>query len=251
MIPRKRSSAVESRDAELLPLIDKMKQEHPFWGYRRIWANLRFKHGLEVNQKRVLRILREHKLLVNRVEYKAKRTNNRPKPRASRSGEWWGIDMTKILTNSGWAYLVVVLDWYTKKIVGYSCESHSRSSEWLEALNMGINAQFPDGVRDKGLRLMSDNGCQPTSVRFMSECGILGVEQVFTSYNNPKGNADTERMIRTIKEELIWLNEYEDIWELKTALKSWISSYNREYLHSALGWMTPEQFEEKTLLTLA
>jgi transposase InsO family protein len=73
---------------------------------------------------------------------------------------------------------------------------------------MAVNRQFPEGVRGKGVHLMSDNGCQPTSVRFMSDCAVLGVKQTFTSYNNPKGNADTERIMRTIKEELLWLNEY-------------------------------------------
>ena len=54
---------------------------------------------------------------------------------------------------------------------------------------------------------MSDNGCQPTAVSFMTACGRMEIEQAFTSYNNPKGNADTERMIRTLKEELLWLQE--------------------------------------------
>ena len=235
----------------ILPLICKLKQEHPFWGYRRICATLKYKHGIVVNHKRMLRLLKEHNLLVNRKEYKAKRTGSRPKPKPTRPNEWWGIDMTKVMTGTGWAYLVIVLDWYTKKIVGYSCETQSRSKEWLEALDMGLNRQFPEGGRNQGLRLMSDNGCQPTSVRFMSECNILGVEQAFTSYNNPKGNADTERMMRTIKEELVWINEFADIWEFKKALKDWIDSYNSDYLHSALGWMTPEQFEENTLLVSA
>ena len=66
----------------------------------------------------------------------------------------------------------------------------------------------PDGVRDQGLSLMSDNGCQPTSIAFMAACGTLGVHQMFTSYNNPKGNADTERFMRTLKEECLWLQEW-------------------------------------------
>lgn len=248
---RRRSSSVSARDGELLPLIEELKAEHPFWGYRRIWATLKYRYRLSINHKRILRLLREHNLLVTRKEYKAKRISNRPKPVASRANELWGIDMTKIMTNSGWAYLVVVLDWYTKKIVGYRCDSWSNTQDWLDALDMGLNRQFPDGVRGKGLCLVSDNGCQPTSVRFMSECALLGVEQIFTSYNNPKGNADTERMMRTIKEEIIWINEFKDIWDLKTALKQWVEGYNRDYLHSALGYKTPEQFEQENLLAFA
>lgn len=251
MISRKRSSSVEERDSEILPLICELKQEHPFWGYRRICATLKYKHSIVVNHKRMLRLLKEQNLLVNHKEYKAKRTGNRPKPKPTRPNEWWGIDMTKVMTDAGWVYLVIVLDWYTKKIVGYSCETQSRSIEWLEALDMGLNRQFPEGGKNQGIHLMSDNGCQPTSVKFMSECNVLGVEQAFTSYNNPKGNADTERMMRTIKEELVWINEFTDVWEFKKALKDWIDNYNSDYLHSALGWMTPELFEQNTLLVSA
>ncbi len=64
-------------------------------------------------------------------------------------------------------------------------------------------------MRGNGLKLMSDNGSQPTSLSFMKACSNLEVEQVFTSYNNPKRNADTERMIRTIKEELVGLRDWE------------------------------------------
>jgi transposase InsO family protein len=67
----------------------------------------------------------------------------------------------------------------------------------------------------------------------MKSCSNLEVEQVFTSYNNPKGNANTERMIRTMKEELFWLREWHSERELNLALDKWVKYYNRNYLHSA------------------
>jgi putative transposase len=113
------------------------------------------------------------------------------------------------------------------------------------ALEKGLNREFPAGVRGHGLKLMSDNGSQPTSLSFMKACSNLEVGQVFTSYNNPKGNADTERMIRTMKEELFWLREWENERELSQELNKWIEYYNRSYLHSALGYSPPIQAEEK------
>jgi putative transposase len=92
---------------------------------------------------------------------------------------------------------------------------------------------------------MSDNGSQPTSISFMKVCSNLEVQQVFTSYNNPKGNADTERMIRTMKEELLWLREWDNERELSQELDKWVDSYNRNYLHSALRYRTPIQAEEE------
>jgi transposase InsO family protein len=174
----------------------------------------------------------------------AKRVSERPKPKPDRPRQWWGIDMTKVMTDSGRAYVVIVLDWYTKKIVGHYSGTRATTREWLEALEKGLNREFPGGVRGHGLKLMSDNGSQPTSLSFMKACSKLEVEQVFTSYNNPKGNADTERMIRTMKEELLWLREWEYERELSKELDKWVEYYNRSYLHSAVGYRTPVQVEE-------
>jgi len=136
------------------------------------------------------------------------------------------------------------LDWYTKKIVGHYSGARATSRDWLEALEKGLNREFPGGVRGHGLKLMSDNGSQPTSLSFMKACSNLEVQQAFTSYNNPKGNADTERMIRTMKEELFWLREWESERELSCELDKWVDYYNRSYLHSAHGYRTPVQAEE-------
>ena len=160
--------------------------------------------------------------------------------------------MTKVMIEgSGWVYLQVVLDWYTKKIVGYSLSKVSKTSDWLEALNNAINEQFPEGIRETiqmPLRLISDNGCQPTSERFMKACSQLNIEQIFTSYNNPKGNADTERVIRTMKEDMVWLSEWEKVSVFEEELKRWIERYNNDYPHSSLGYKTPVQFEQEYVL---
>jgi len=207
---------------------------------------LRYVNGLIVNKKRIYRLMREHNLTVKpNPRLIAKRVSERPKPRTERPKEWWGIDMTKVMTDSGWVYVVIVLDWYTKKMVGHYSGRLARSGEWLEALENGLNREFPGGVRGHGLKLMSDNGSQPTSLSFMKACSILEVHQAFTSYNNPKGNADTERMIRTIKEELFWLKEWENERELSLELNKWIGYYNSGYLHSAHGYRTPIQAEKE------
>ena len=233
------------RDERLLPQIQQLKAEHPFWGYRRIWASLRFVEQVPVNKKRMLRLRREHHLLVQpNLRLKAKRTPAGSKPRPKRPHEWWGIEMTKVMvTGFGWISIVVVLDWYTKKIVGYYAGVPCAAKHWLAALHMAVNQQFPDGSRGQGLSLMSDNGCQPTSLAFMEACSTLEIHQAFTSYNNPKGNADTERFMRTLKEECLWLQEWTCPFALAHALRMWSDDYNEHYLHSALGYQAPRQFE--------
>ena len=244
---RQPSLRVAARNTAILQRIVALKAAHPFWGYRRCWATLRYVDGLAVNKKRVLRLLRQHALLVTPNQHlKACRTPTTSKPRPTRPNEWWGIDMTKVLVESfGWVYVVVVLDWYTKKFVGYHIGLQATTQHWLAALDMAVNRQFPTGIEGHPLHLMSDNGCQPTSVRFLATCGQLGITQAFTSYNNPKGNADTERSIRTLKEECLWLREWSSPFAVGDALATWFESFNVSYLHSSLGYRTPEQCEQQ------
>lgn len=233
-------------NAPVLERIKALKAQHPFWGYRRIWAYLKYREGLDVNKKRIYRLMKENNLLVSRnTRLKACRTPLKAKPRANRPDHIWGIDMTKVMVSGwGWLYLHIVLDWYTKKIVGYNLSLRSKTADWLDALNAAVNQQFPDGVRDKEqLFLVSDNGSQPTSVSFMAACNVLQIKQIFASYDNPKGNADTERVIRTMKEDLVWPNDFQTPFELESALDRWVVDYNTDFPHSSLGYKTPCEFE--------
>jgi transposase InsO family protein len=236
-------------NASVLERIKALKAQHPFWGYRRVWAYLKYREGLDVNKKRIYRLMKENNLLVSRnLRLKACRTPLKPKPRPNRPNQIWGIDMTKVMVNGwGWLYLHVVLDWYTKKIVGYNLSLRSKTADWLDALEKALALQFPEGIRDRDgqdLHLVSDNGSQPTSIKFMAVCNVLEVKQIFASYNNPKGNADTERVIRTMKEDLIWPNDFQTPFELQPALDGWVVDYNTDYPHSSLGYKTPCEFEE-------
>ena len=85
-------------------------------------------------------------------------------------------------------------------------------------LRAGCGLSCPEGGRNYSLHLTSDNGSQPTSASFMRACSVLGIKQAFTAYNNPNGNANTERLIRTIKEELVWVNEFTSLEEVEIKL---------------------------------
>ena len=240
---------VVERNAQLLERIRDLKAQHPFWGYRRIWAYLRYVDGLIVNQKRIYGVMKVADLLVKpNLKLRARRKVGTTKPRPTWPNQWWGIDMTKVMIEGfGWVYLVVVLDGHTKKIVGHYAGLQARAWHWLVALNRAVNRQFRDGVRDRALNLMADNGCQPTSLAFMRACAAMGIRQAFTSYSNPKGNADTERFLRTLKEELVWLREWTSPDVFFQAFDRWIVEYNNSYLHSALGYRSPEAFEAEHL----
>jgi transposase InsO family protein len=191
--------------------------------------------------------MQEEGLTVNRHQRQRIPKPVRPKPRADRPCQYWGIDMTKFLIPSiGWVYLVLVLDWYTKKIVGWDLALRSRAAEWKQALERAIETEFPNGVRGAGLNLISDNGTQPTAISFMQDMATLGINHIFTTYNNPKGNADTERMMRTIKEEVLWLQEFTSLEQAREVINRWIRvDYNQQYVHSALGYRSPQEFEQQ------
>ena len=241
-------------DAQILLKIQSIKAKHPLWGYRRVWSYMKYRQHQPYNKKRIYRIMREHHLLVTpKLRLKAKRSNqvHASKPRATRPNQFWGTDMTKIMIPSyGWLYLVIVLDWYTKKIIGYTLSPHSRTEQWLDALNKACDTQFPDGVsgKDKQLFLISDNGSQPTSKNYMKACSLLKITQIFASYNNPKGNADTERIMRTIKEDFVWVNEFPSPETLIEGFTHWVKDYNADYPHSSLSNMTPCEFEQHYFL---
>lgn len=143
--------------------------------------------------------------------------------------------MTKILIwTYGWMYLVIVLDWYTKEIIGHCLGMQSKARDWLKALNEAVNNRFPLGIREtkrEELFWISDNGCQPTSEIFMKECSELEIKQIFTTWSNPKGNADTERVMRTLKEDIVWTNDWDNPFEFEKALEKWINDYNTDLPH--------------------
>jgi transposase InsO family protein len=231
-------------DEALLARIRPITAAHPFWGSRQVWAWLRYREGRGVTQTRVDSADAGSGLDGHAETDWGERTP-RSEPKATRPRHYWGIDMTQVLIPTlGWAYLVIVLDWYTKKIVGWDLALRSRRQEWEAALMRGAQAEFPQGVRGAGLKLVSDNGSQPTATGFMAAMGTLGIQQVFTNYDNPKGHADTERLMRTIKEERLWLREFTSLEEVRAAIHHWITvEYNRRHVHSALGYKSPLEFE--------
>jgi len=249
---RTKSQSVIKRNQILLDQIKQIKVDHPLWGYRRIWSYLKYRQGIPVNHKRVYRLMKEHNLLVTpQVRRKAKRGPIRPKPHATHPNHMWGIDMTKIRMFSwGWLYLTIILDWFTKEIIGYSLSLQSKTDDWLYALSLAVNNRFPDGIKDnlkEPLFLISDNGCQPTSQRFMMNCSLLGLKQIFTTWSNPKGNSDTERVMRTIKEDIVWSYEWDNPFDFEIALHKWINDYNTDFPHQSLHNMTPKQFHESSI----
>lgn len=182
-------------------------------------------------------------------QLRARREAKTRKPVTAMPNTVWGTDMTKTRTGDGWACVHVVIDWGTKKLLALEASLTSRTSDWIGALDRAVNLQFPDGIIQEdpyGLipAIVSDNGCQPTSKAYSDYEKSLGLEHIFTSYCNPKGDADTERVIRTLKEDLLWINEFGTLAELQERLWQWQHDYNCIFPHSSLEYCTPVEYEE-------
>ena len=180
---------------------------------------------------------------------RAKRPGGRRKPVTDMPNSFWGTDMTKTMTGSGWCRVHVVLDWGTKKLLAVEASPTSTSRDWIAAMDHAVNMQFPDGIADDNKTLVpaivSDNGCQPTSKAYAAYEKAPGLQHIFTSYCNPKGDADTERVIRTLKEDLPWTHEFDNLEQLRQALKQWQNDYNNIFPHSSIANCTPVEYERR------
>lgn len=215
---------------------------HLKFGYRHIWALLR-RDGLFINKKTVWRIMHEMNLTRPKIWHKPYRSKRIEKMRPVRPNQNWQIDMTSfVLSDLTVLYLVLIIDCYSRKIVGWTLNRRCRAGEWIGALRIALESEGLTTKRScKRLTLRSDNGSQPCSKKFAEYLGRTGVCGQYTGYNAPDDNAYVERVIRTVKEEEIWPNVYDTVWEARAAVESYVDYYNYERLHSALDYKTPNE----------
>ncbi|MFB6290372.1 MAG: IS3 family transposase [Candidatus Bipolaricaulia bacterium] len=237
----------------VLEKIKEVKRNHPYYGYRRVTARVNAKLDVRVNRKRVYRLMKEAEddLLCENPNYEATRhdKDDRDKPQPDEPNDWWGIDMTKhYIDGYGWQSVVAVKDWHTKEILGRSIATDGKTKRWKSALQEAVQYACPNGSREEDINLMSDNGTQPTSYAFEKLCSDLGINHVTTSYDNPKGNAETESWMRTLKEDCLWINDFDSPKEAKEKISSWIEYYNTEYPHSTIGMKSPRDIREESEL---
>jgi putative transposase len=217
--------------------------EKPVYGYRRVQWWLEHVDGLKLNRKRVLRVMRERGLLVRSRRLRVTRRKDWSTVNVSEPDQVWQMDMTKVWAGptTGWAYLVAALDCCTREIVGWDLSLRCRTQDALAALHRAVLEALPCGPSRKGLTLTTDNGTQFTSARFIATLGQLGIVHRRTAYNHPEGNGRIERFHRSLKEEEVWLNEYQSLDQARDSIRRWIHQYNHQRPHQALKNRTPAE----------
>jgi transposase InsO family protein len=160
---------------------------------------------------------------------------------AMRANEIWLTDITYVWTREGWLYLAAVEDMYTRKIVGWSTSERLSAAMVNEALEMGIGRQLPEA----GLLAHSDRGSQYASEVYQRLLQEHGITCSMSRKGNCWDNAPMESFFATLKKELVHQEEYETRAHARQSLFEYIELfYNRERRHSALGYVSPAQFEE-------
>jgi putative transposase len=240
-------------EMEVRVTIQQIALEHRWrYGYRRITAELR-RRGMQINHKRVARIMSEDNLLAVRSKSFVTTTDSTHElevylnlaRRLHLSGinQLWVADITYIRLQCEFVYLAAILDAFSRKVVGWALGTSLAASLAITALEQALGERCPP----PGLVHHSDRGLQYASRAYVA---LLRKHQAIPSMSrpaNPYDNASCESFIKTLKQEEIYANGYRDLDHLRSNIEDFIERYyNRCRLHSALGYRPPEEFEQAT-----
>lgn len=225
------------------------------YGIRRVTVTLR-RQGMTVNHKRVERIMREDNLLaIRRRKYILTTDSQHELPiyvnlavrmTVTAINQLWVTDITYIRLRTEFVYLAVVIDRYSRKSIGWCLDRTLAARIAVTALEQAIRERRPP----PGVVIHNDQGIQFASTEFQQVLKKHGMLPSMSRPANPYDNAVCESFMKTLKQEEIYCSDYQDIEDLRRHLREFIDLYyNRVRLHSALGYRTPEEFEQAAVST--
>lgn len=238
-------------DMELRDAMQRIALEMPAYGRRRIAAELR-RRGWAVNHKKVHRLMREDNLLCVRrrkfVVTTDSKNGRKIYPNMARSmaltamDQLWVADITYIRLREEFVFLAVVLDAFSRRVIGWALDRTLEDSLTLAALRMALSRR----VVQPGLVHHSDRGSQYASGDYTQLLKDRGIDISMSRKANPWDNAACESFMKTLKYEEVHRNEYRDLDEARRSIAQFLEKvYNNKRLHSALGYLPPVEFESK------
>lgn len=245
----KQRPASEDHDLDLRDEVQRIALAMPSYGWRRVHAELRRRDWI-VNHKRVRRILREDNLLcVRRRKFVATTDSNHgrrvyPNLAAGRVttglNQLWIADITYIRLETEFVYLAVILDAHSRRVIGWSLGRTMEDDLTLAALRMALEKRSIPA----GLIHHSDRGSQYASGGYTGLLHEHGIAISMSRKGNPWDNAACESFMKTLKAEEVYRQEYRDYPEALACMQKFLEKvYNRQRLHSALGYRPPAEFE--------
>lgn len=239
----------KAHDIELRDAIQRIALEFPCYGWRRVTKELR-RRGWVVNHKRVKRRMREDNLLCLRRRRFVVTTDSSHGltvyPNRARSmaltgiDQLWVADITYIRLEEEFVYLAVILDGYSRRVIGWALERTLEDELTIQALRMALKRRQPA----EGLVHHSDRGVQYASKDYTGLLKDNGIEISMSRTGNPYDNARAESFMKTLKYEEVYRQEYRDLGEARASIQHFIEKvYNEKRLHSALGYRPPVEFE--------
>jgi putative transposase len=219
--------------------IVQVAEANPTDGYRMVTALVRRRLGRAVNRKRVLRVMRERKLIQRR-----RPLERRKRPgffRVERPRQLWQLDMTSVwVAEHGWTYLMAAIDCCTREIVAWHLELRCRAEE---AAALVERAAALHGIEPGELTLGSDNGSAFTARRFREALAKLGIRHRRGGYRDPESQAFIESWFGKLKEREVWLNEYETLDDARAGIGGYVDCYHHRP-HTGLGYRTPTEVRQ-------
>ena len=246
------ASAPRQEETGLRDAIQRLALANRHYGYRRI-AALLSREGWRANHKRVLRLMREDNLLCLRQRpfvpvTTVSRHGWRVVPNLARGMELtgldqlWVADITYIRLAEQFAYLAIILDAFSRKVIGWALAEHLRAELAMVALDMAITARRP---APGSLIHHSDRGVQYACGDYTALLAAHDIQPSMSRVGNPYDNAKAERFMRTLKEEEVNGSAYRDLAKATAKIGEFIDTvYNRQRLHSALDYLSPEEYEQ-------
>jgi putative transposase len=238
-------------DADLLAEIRAVLAASPFHGegHRKVWARLRFA-GIRTSKRRVLRLMREHDLLA------PSRTGPPRGPRAhdgtiipATVDTMWGTDLTTTITGEGQVAVFVAVDHCSAECIGLHAAHRATRFEALEPIRQGVRRHFGGFAKGvaSSLAVRHDHGSQYMADDFQKELAFLGIESSPAFVRAPEGNGCAERFIRTLKENLLWVQTFATVEELRYALLTFRKTYNATWLIERHGFRPPATIRDQQL----
>jgi putative transposase len=233
--PRRPPQRRPARDVVEAAIVE-IAQANQTDGYRMVTAFVRRKLGRPVNRKRVLRVMRERKLIQRR-----RPLNRRKRPGffiVERPRQLWQLDMTSIwVADHGWCYLNAIIDCCTREIVGWELSLRCRADEAIAVVKEAAEAC---GIQPCELTLGTDNGSAFTARRFRETLSGLEIRHRRGGYRDPESQAFIESWFGKLKEREVWLNEYETLDDARRGIASYVDRYHHRP-HSGLNYRTPHE----------